>query len=268
MNFLKTILFSFFSIVSLVNQVQAEDETMVSESFAKAKKILISNVYTDCKRTIYCDAEFTPNKRIIFPEGFDASKVADRSERVEIEHVVPAENFGSMIKQWRDGDPLCVDKKNKPYKGRKCAEKTSRLYRVMQADLYNLYPAIGSVNAVRSNYDFTEFPQSVPALFGSCAVKFADDQVEVPDAAKGIVARAYLYFDSQYNPIFELSDEKRQQMEEWNALYPVTSWECVRTYRIEKIQKNKNMIVREGCERAGLWPQEKYKKYNKKRKKK
>lgn len=264
MIFFKTVLFAFLFLILLMNHVLAENEIIVNESFTRAKKILISDIYTDYRRTIYCDAAFTPDKRILFPEGFDASKVADRSEHVEIEHVVPAENFGSMIRQWRDGDPLCVDKQNKPYKGRKCAEKASRLYRLMQADLYNLYPAIGSVNAVRSNYSFTQFPKSVPALFGSCAFKFADDQVEVPDAAKGVVARVHLYFDAQYNPVFELSDEQRQQMEEWNVLYPVTSWECMRTYRIEKIQGNKNMIVREACEQAGLWPQKKYKKREKK----
>lgn len=259
MNFIRNTIFVLFFLFLLVSNVFAENEAIVNESFTKAKKVLLSDVYTDYRRTIYCDAEFTPDKRVIFPAGFDASKVADRAERIEIEHVVPAENFGSVIRQWHSGDPICVDKKNKPYKGRKCAEKASRIYRIMQADLYNLYPAIGSVNAVRSNYSFTQFPQYVPALFGSCPFKFADDQVEVPDAAKGVVARAHLYFDAQYNPIFELNDEQRAQMERWNALYPVTLWECLRTYRIEKIQGNKNLIVREACEKEGLWPQKRYK---------
>ena len=70
-----------------------------------------------------------------------------RAKRVEWEHVVPAENFGRFFSEWRDGSPECVDSKGRSFKGRKCAEKASREYRFMQADLYNLYPAIGAVNA-------------------------------------------------------------------------------------------------------------------------
>lgn len=256
--FRNIVLFLLF-IFLLVSNVAAKNEGITNESFTHAKKILLEDVYSDYRRTIYCDAEFTFDKKVIFPKGFDASKVADRAERIEIEHVVAAENFGRHVRQWQKGDKLCLNKKNKAYKGRKCAERTSRLYRIMQADLYNLYPAIGSVNAIRSNYAFTAFPKSVPALLGSCAFKLADDLVEVPDAAKGIVARAHLYFDSQYNPVFELSDKERIQMEKWNELYPVTPWECTRTYRIEKLQGNKNMIVRSLCEKVALWPKKKKK---------
>lgn len=254
---MRKILFILSFLFIFSSSVWAEKINIPNESFSTAKKILLEDVYYDYKKTIYCDAEFTPDKKVIFPQGFDASKMADRAERIEIEHVVAAENFARNIRQWKQGDPFCIDAKKKSYKGRKCAEKASRLYRLMQADLYNLYPAIGSVNAVRSNHTFTQLPKSVPALFGSCAFKLADDKVEVPDSVKGIVARAHLYFDSQYNPVFELTADERQQMQEWDKQHPVTAWECIRTYRIEKIQGNKNMIVKEACQKASLWPQKK-----------
>lgn len=31
-------------------------------------------------------------------------------------------------------------------------------YRLMQADMYNLFPAVGAVNAIRSNYNYELLP--------------------------------------------------------------------------------------------------------------
>ena len=60
-----------------------------------------------------------------------------------------------------------MDKKGKVFKGRKCVEKVNREYRLMQSDMYNLYPAIGAVNALRQNYNFQMLPGEEPD-FGSC----------------------------------------------------------------------------------------------------
>lgn len=43
-------------------------------------------------------------------------------------------------------------------------------YRYMQSDMYNLYPAIGAVNATRQNYNFQMLP-GVPSSFGTCEMK-------------------------------------------------------------------------------------------------
>jgi len=58
-------------------------------------------------------------------------------------------NFGRTFKEWRDGNAQCVNSKGKSFKGRRCAEKVNKEYRYMQADMFNLYPAIGAVNALR-----------------------------------------------------------------------------------------------------------------------
>lgn len=85
--------------------------------------------------------------------------------------------------------------KGRPYRGRRCAEKVSPAFRRMQADMHNLFPAIGAVNAARSNYAMQMLPD-VPPTFGTCAVRIARRKVEPPDAAKGTVARALLYMAS------------------------------------------------------------------------
>ncbi len=224
-------------------------------SFTKSKNTLLDKVYTDYSKTVYCGADFyAKNKKIIkFPEGFDKTVMANRSKRIEFEHIVPAENFGRSFKEWREGHPLCSSK-GKPYKGRKCAEKTNVTYRLMQADMYNLYPAIGSVNGLRSNKQYQVLPPNIPSSFGSCHFKIADNKAEPPDLAKGIVGRTHLYFEEVYFPRFKLSDRQRYIMIDWHMKYPVTQWECIRTYRIEMLQGSENLITKKACVSAGLWP--------------
>ncbi len=80
------------------------------------------------------------------------------------------ENFGHTFSEWSDGHPLCIDKKGKPFKGRRCAEFVSEEFRIMASDLHNLYPAIGAVNASRSNYNFAMLPHAKSDL-GTCEMK-------------------------------------------------------------------------------------------------
>ena len=200
--------------------------------------------------TLYCAAAFDSQKNIILPEGFESPKYKKRAKRVEWEHVVPAENFGRNFSEWRIGHEQCVTKKGKSYKGRRCAEKTNKEYRYMQADMYNLYPAIGSVNASRSNYNFVVLGD-IKNSFGSCGLKIADRKVEPPVSSRGMIARAYLYMDATYKS-FKMSRQQNQLMNAWNNRYPVEQWECERTERIKEIQGNNNVVVRKNCQAAGF----------------
>lgn len=230
--------------------LMADDGNTYNDSFSKAKDWLLNRVYTDHRTTVYCGAVFTPNKEIILPEGFKTDKYQDRAKRLEWEHIVPAENFGRTFPEWRDGHPECVDKKGKAFKGRKCAELISQPYRLMQADMYNLYPAIGAVNATRQNYNFIKFHDDIDSSFGSCLMKIRDRKAEPPIPARGLIARAYLYFEEAYAR-YRMSNSQRHLMEAWDRLYPVTEWECERACRIYKIQKNKNKIMEKRCK--GIW---------------
>lgn len=225
-----------------------------NESFYDSKKILEKYVYSMVdKKTIYCNYEFNlPNKKISLGDGFETAEYEKRAGRVEWEHVVSAENFGRTFSEWREGHALCIDRKGKKYKGRKCAEETNREYRLMQADMYNLYPSVGAVNAARSNYSFAQFEDGTPNSFGTCGVKIYNRKVEIPEHARGKVARAYLYMEDTY-PRYKMGRSNRQLMEAWNKLYPVTEDECWRTKIIESIQGNENRIVKGLCLEVGLW---------------
>lgn len=217
-----------------------------TDSFNKAKKILEKNVYFDHRTTIYCGAKFDEKKNVTLPKGFLTSKYKKRAKRVEWEHVVPAENFGRTFKEWRDGHPSCINSKGKPFKGRNCASKVNKEYRYMQSDLYNLYPAVGAVNAGRSNYNFTMLAHAV-SDFGSCAMKIDNRKVEPPVSARGVIARTYLYMEQRYKR-YKMSKQQRKLMEVWNKQYPVTVWECERAERIRSIQGNMNSVVSSQCQ--------------------
>lgn len=61
--------------------------------------------------------------------------------------MVPAEHFGRTFSEWREGHSSCVNSKGKDFKGRRCTEKANTEYGYMQSDMYNPFPAVGSVNA-------------------------------------------------------------------------------------------------------------------------
>lgn len=169
-----------------------------------------------------------------------------RAKKVEWEHVVPAENFGRAFSEWRDGHSNCVDSKGKLFKGRKCTEKLNKEYRYMQADMHNLFPAIGAVNALRSNYNFVMLPGEVKSDFGSCDMRIDSRKAQPPEIARGSIARTYMYMEMTY-PKYKMSKQQSQLMEAWDKQYPVSKWECKRSKRIEKLQGNANQVVDSRC---------------------
>jgi len=220
------------------------------DSFKDAKRALERHVYHDHRVTLYCQAAFDEQGAVVLLPGFTTPKHKARTSRIEWEHVVPAENFGRAFAQWRDGHPDCQDKRG-PFKGRKCADRVSMEYRLMQADMYNLYPAIGAVNAMRSNDNYAMLP-GAPSTFGSCAVKIMGNKVEPPEHARGAIARTVKYMAWAY-PRFTVSRQQEQLMDAWDKMYPVDQWECTRAKRIEALQGNENPMVKGRCQEAGLW---------------
>jgi deoxyribonuclease-1 len=218
-----------------------------NDSFRQAKRLLMSDVYfaPEARRTLYCAAAFDSAKKIQLPDGFVTEKFASRAHRVEFEHVVPAENFGRTFAEWRDGATACVSNKGKAFKGRKCAEKVNMEYRLMQADMFNLYPAIGAVNAQRSNYNFTMLSNS-KSSFGSCDMQISNRKVQPPIAARGMIARTYLYMELSY-PRYRMSASQRKLMQAWDMQHPVSDEECRRARVIVKLQGGSNAVMQQRC---------------------
>jgi hypothetical protein len=94
---------------------------------------------------------------------------------------------GQSFPAWREGHPACVDKKGKAFKGRNCARKMSTPFRYMEADLYNLQPAIGEVNWLRSNYSMAMIPGE-KREFGACDLTIANRKIQPRQRFEGTLS--------------------------------------------------------------------------------
>ncbi len=215
-------------------------------SFSKSKKLLLK-VYQDNPYTLYCGCSFKGKKPDLSSCGYIPKKDKKRANRIEWEHVVPAHAFGQSFSEWRKGHPKCVSKNGKKYKGRKCAQKLSEEYRRMQADMFNLYPAVGEVNGRRSNYSMGII-KGEKREFGKCDVEIKSRKVEPREEIRGEIARTYMYMDSVYPGRGIISKKNWKLFELWHKSDPVDEWECERAKMIEKIQGNRNVIVIRSCQ--------------------
>ena len=119
-------------------------------------------------------------------------------------------------------------------------------YKLMQADMFNLYPAIGEVNGRRSNYSMAIL-EGEKREFGKCDVEIRNKKIEPKESIRGEIARTYLYMDSAYPGRGIISNKNQRLFESWNQSDPVDQWECERAKRIEKIQGNRNEVVMRDC---------------------
>ena len=135
-------------------------------SYQYSKRIL-KKIYVNNQKTFYSNCEYSykkKNKNMInnkqcgyIPKNkfTKKGKLNKRARRIEWEHIVPAHEFASKFICWEKGDQRCIKKNGKKYRGRKCCSKVNKRFKFMEADLHNLVPSIGELNANRSNYKFS-----------------------------------------------------------------------------------------------------------------
>ena len=206
------------------------------KDFDDAKDV-IAGIYTGHETTLYCGCRYQRLSVDWASCGYVPIKPKGRSRRVEWEHVVPAAAFGRSFPEWEKGHPRCGSKK-----GRKCVQKVSPTYNRMAADLYNLQPAIGEVNARRSNYSMAMLPGE-PRKFGACDVEIENRKIEPRPDVRGDIARTYQYMDWAYPGRGIISGKNRKLFAAWAAADPVSEWERERARRIERLQGNRNPFV-------------------------
>jgi len=247
--FILAFVISSFDMVIAADGIQPGNTT--NNSFNKSKKLLEKVIYKEPENRIdlYCGCKYDEKKDVDFNScGYKPEKDNNRAHRIEWEHAVPAEAFGQSFKEWREGDSNCVDNKGKSFKGRKCAEKVNLEYRLMQADMYNLYPAVGEVNGLRSNYSMAMIPGG-QYRFGACKTKIEDRKIEPRPEVRGDIARTYMYMERAYPGHGIISGKNEKLFQAWDKADPVDEWECERASRIAKIQGNVNLVVDQACRR-------------------
>ena len=247
--FVLAIVISISGVVIGADEVQHGNTT--NDSFNKAKKLLHSVIYKEVewRQDIYCGCKYDEKKKVDFNScGYKPQKDNKRAHRIEWEHVVPAEAFGQSFIEWREGHPDCVDNRGRSFKGRKCAEKVNIEFRKMQADMYNLYPAVGEINGLRSNYSMAMIPGN-QYRFGACKTKIEDRKIEPRPEVRGEIARTYLYMERAYPGHGIISGKNMKLYQAWDKSDPVDKLECERVFRIAKIQGNVNLVVDQACGR-------------------
>nr|BFD64859.1 deoxyribonuclease I [Bdellovibrio sp. HM001] len=200
--------------------------------FDDAKRILSKNLDLFENKTVYCGCVVKGKKVDLASCGYKPQKNSSRSTKMEFEHVVPAEAFGQSFAEWRNGSPKCF-KKGKKMSNRKCAG-TNPLFAKMEGDVYNLFPEIGELNMLRSNYSMAQL-SGASGKFGKCAVKLEDKKFEPSDSAKGVVARTYMHMEARYPGRGIISSKNEKLFQAWDKMFPLTKQECKRWEKLKAI---------------------------------
>ena len=179
--------------------------------FSTAKRHLIKTLPENAK-SLYCGCDIKKQGKKLIPApsncGYiprntltSSGKVNVRALRIEWEHIVPAWEFGHQLQCWQNG-------------GRKNCRKVSAKFRKMEADINNLAPAIGEINADRSNYRFGMLSENATQS-GRCEVKvnFKQRVVEPPFYARKRIADTYAYMQKTYG--LKISDKQQKLFDAW-----------------------------------------------------
>lgn len=120
----------------------------------------------------------------------------------------------------------------------------------MRSDLHHLMPTFIWPNEVRGHLPFGEV-QGRPEYSNNGGAKMGGGVFEPPDAAKGRIARAVLYFFTRYNDhgitrgdfSANFFDNRLEMFLRWNREHPPTAEEKQRNDRIEQFQGNRNPFI-------------------------
>lgn len=231
---MKTLLYAASLFFTLLPSAFASPPATFTEAKVVAKQKIYLDQASSAQGDLYCGCKWTwvgKSGGRIDPAscGLQARKQQTRAERTEWEHIVPAWTFGHQRQCWQNGGrEACVD--NDP------------TFRAMEADLFNLYPAVGEVNGDRSNFNYGMVSGNTQQ-YGQCTTKidFVQKTAEPRDAVKGLVARTTFYMFDRYQ--LSMSRQQQQVLMAWNKQYPVSAWERQRDQRIAAVMGHHNPFV-------------------------
>lgn len=214
------------------------DKAVGHRDFNGAKRVL-PKVFAGMQEDFYCGCAYEGKAVDWLSCGYVPRKNPERARRIEWEHVVPAWVLGHQRQCWQQG-------------GRKNCSSNDDVYRLAEGDLNNLVPAVGEVNADRSNLSYGAWAKQPTRIYGQCGtvVDFAGKRVQPREEVRGRAARITLYMHQRYG--LNMSRQDRQLMCAWARQYPVDSWETQRNARIVGLQGEGNFLVSQPARLADL----------------
>ena len=204
-------------------------------SFSSAKRVLKE---IDAANPVerYCGCRYEAGQADITACGADAAKWRNRLRRIEYEHVVPAADFGRQRACWRSAPEGTSPRDH--------CRRADETFKAMEGDPFNLHPALGTLNAHRSDYRYGEV-QGEPREFGRCDFEMSAPGsgrfIEPPEDFKGDAARVYFYFEARYG--HRIGRSQRRLFEAWDKQDPVSEWERTRARMIFERTGMKNSIL-------------------------
>jgi deoxyribonuclease I len=220
------------------------DQPGIALSFSAARTALYDTVYSGHRVTFYCGCRYDRDGRTDLKGcGLGTLDGSSRAQRVEAEHVFPVSQFGNSRRCWREPAAFskCRSDGGNTLSGRACCERVDPTFVTAQNDLHNLVPAVGAINAARSNFNWGELRSG--SRLGDCEMRFDPilRRVQPPDAVRGEIARTMFYMRDSYG--FRLSQQDEKLYAAWNNADPPDAWEIERNRRIRRLQGKGNRYV-------------------------
>jgi deoxyribonuclease-1 len=203
------------------------------KSFSRSKRLLATKVYRFHEKAFYSDCDYQIKGKILVPVastcGFEYRKNKERAKRIEWEHIVPAWEFGHQLNCWKQG-------------GRKECGQTNEHFQEMEADMHNLVPAIGEINADRSNFAYGEI-RGEKRVYGKVDMEIDSSKeiAEPREEIRGDIARIYFYMHDKYK--IYIAPQQEKMFFEWNNDDPVDAWEKKKNLLVYNLQGDKNNYV-------------------------
>ena len=224
---MKTIV--LFTLCSLIISGNAIGDSRIGnmkiKNFSQAKRSYLPVIWRENAKTFYCGCTMTGKSINADSCGYKPKKANRRAKFREWEHIVPASRFGALIDQ-------CTGVRNR----RACLRRKSKIFNRMEADLHNIVPAIGELNAARRDFSFGIIAGE-SRKYGRCDFEKREKIIEPREAIRGNIARAYFHMSEAYPDYVRLSDDEKVMFDEWNKLDPVDSQEQKRSLKIDEMQR-------------------------------
>jgi deoxyribonuclease-1 len=203
-------------------------------SFTTAKKKLYSKVFDNSGATLYCDCNWAAKKTDLSSCGlqsFFPKKQRNRSLRTEAEHIIPASWMLKVNKKTRQ---CAIDSKQVKDSARKYCQKHDVYYKKAHNDLVNLFPAVGQINADRSNKPFVDMAKTKVKNYGKCDIQIGSRGIVPPSSKKGDIARVAFYMSDKYGVTY--STRQLKLFNQWDKQDPISAQERAHNKRVIQVQ--------------------------------
>ena len=203
-------------------------------SFTTAKNKLYSKVFNNSGETLYCGCNWSNRKTNLNScnlQSYFLKKQRKRSLRTEAEHIIPA---SWMLKVNNKTRQCAIDSKKVKDSAREYCQKHSLEYKQAHNDLVNLYPAVGQINADRSNKPFVDTANTKVKTYGKCNVEIGSRGIVPPTDKKGDIARVAFYMTDKYRVTY--SKRQLKIFNQWDKLDPISAQERAHNKRVIQVQ--------------------------------